>query len=123
MTVLTYDFRMRPRSDLQLQVDFLPRQVGSGETSGIFTGATLAIFGGFHRHGGYPEMIGLFHGKSHEVWMMTGGTPMTKRKPPSIFMGNLIRKQGHPWESHFVVQITGLVGRFTEPPGTPLHLG
>ena len=26
---------------------------------------------------GYPKIIGLFHGKSHEKWMMTGGTPIS----------------------------------------------
>ena len=33
--------------------------------------------GGFHSHGGTPVSLdGLFHGNSHEIWMMTGGTPI-----------------------------------------------
>ena len=33
-------------------------------------------------NGGYPPTGVFFWGKSHEKWMMTGGTPMTKLKPP-----------------------------------------
>ena len=32
---------------------------------------------------GIPQKDGVYNGKSHRSkWMMTGGTPMTSRKPP-----------------------------------------
>ena len=32
---------------------------------------------GFHSHGGYSSMVGVFHGKSQsKIGMMTGGTPI-----------------------------------------------
>jgi hypothetical protein len=36
----------------------------------------------------------LFHGKSHK-WMMTGATPMTKRKPRCRFDVDLMDRKGN----------------------------
>ena len=49
---------------------------------------------------GYPQRAAgmvylcLFHGKSHK-WMMTGATPMTKRKPRCRFDVDLMDRKGN----------------------------
>ena len=62
---------------------------GGGEVSG---GSRVSAMGPGGSPGGfqlgkwgYPFIAGWFQGPSHRLkWMMTGGTPMTKRKPPYV---------------------------------------
>ena len=58
-----------------------PPSISLGEVWQKKVSQAQVIDGDFHSHGATPNLVEFRDNPIHK-WMMTGGTPMTKRKPP-----------------------------------------